>query len=389
MRIVVAHDAIDTDGGVETYLLAVLTELRRRGHQVALAFCQGGKGTSLLPSSAHTTFDIGANGIDAALAAIAGWQPDVCYSHNMGPLDVDRALLGRFPVVKMLHGFFGTCISGLKMHAWPAAVACQRAFGPACLALYVPRRCGQLTPSALVRGYAWASDQRSLFSRYASIVVASRYMGEELKRNGVAGGRVNVVPLFSTVASAAAAVDGEPDTLLFAGRMTQLKGGHVLIAAAARAARTLERPVRLIMAGDGPQREEWRRLAASLRVPAEMTGWVSFADRPSVYARGVAIVVPSLWPEPFGLVGLDAAALGRPAIAFDVGGIGEWLTDGANGRLVDAGSGEQGLADAIVALLATPAERGRMAVSALATASRMTVAAHVESLERVLLGAAA
>ena len=120
-----------------------------------------------------------------------------------------------------------------------------------------------------------------------------------------------------------------------------------------------------------------------------MTGWVSFEDRPRVYARGLAIVVPSLWPEPFGLVGLDAAALGRPAIAFDVGGIREWLTDGANGRLVEAAAGEQGLADAIVALLTKPEARARMAAQAVATASRMTVAAHVESLERVLLGAAA
>ena len=61
-------------------------------------------------------------------------------------------------------------------------------------------------------------------------------------------------------------------------------------------------------------------------------------------AGAVLVAVPSLWPEPFGLVGLDAAALGRPAIAFDVGGIGEWLTDGVNGKLVEPAAGEEGLA---------------------------------------------
>ena len=64
----------------------------------------------------------------------------------------------------------------------------------------------------------------------------------------------------------AIAASGEPDTVLFAGRMTTLKGGHVLIAAAARATRLLGRPVRLIMAGEGPQKDAWRSLATSLGV---------------------------------------------------------------------------------------------------------------------------
>ena len=389
MKILFAHDSIDTDGGVETYLLSVITELRRRGHQVALAYCRGPARPTLLASSAHVTFNTAEQGLDRAMDEIDRWQPDVCYSHNMGPLDVDRALAGKWPVVKMLHGFFGTCVSGLKMHAWPSPQACHRTCGPACLALYVPRRCGQLSPGALVRGYAWARNQRSLFARYAAVVVASRYMGEEVSNHGVARDRISVLPLFSTLTNAVGNVDGEADTLLFAGRMTTLKGGHVLIAAASRAARALGRPVRLIMAGDGPQREEWRRLAASAGVPLEMPGWVSFADRARVYSRAVAVVVPSLWPEPFGLIGLDAATLGRPAIAFNVGGIGEWLTNDCNGRLVDPSTGERGLADAIVAMLTHTDVRARMADEAMATAARMTIASHVESLERVLHEAAA
>ena len=59
-------------------------------------------------------------------------------------------------------------------------------------------------------------------------------------------------------------------------------------------------------------------------------------------------------PSPSGLVGLDAASLGRPAVAFDVGGIRDWLTDGSNGRLIDARAGEDGLARAITAFLQDP-----------------------------------
>ena len=171
-------------------------------------------------------------------------------------------------------------------------------------------------------------------------------MGTEVSRHGVAANRIDVLPLFSTVPDSPADGAGEADTLLFAGRMTPLKGGQVLIAAAARAARALGRPVRADHGGRRARARGVARLARSLHVPVEMTGWIEVADRARVYSRGVALVVPSLWPEPFGLVGLDAAALGRPAIAFDVGGIGEWLTDGANGMLVDPARGEAGLAAA-------------------------------------------
>jgi glycosyltransferase involved in cell wall biosynthesis len=166
--------------------------------------------------------------------------------------------------------------------------------------------------------------------------------------------------------------------------MTTLKGGHVLIAAAARASSLLARPVRVLMAGDGPQKEDWRQLASSLNVDAEFTAWIRGEDRARVYGRAALVAVPSLWPEPFGLIGLDAAALGKPAVAFNVGGIGEWLTDGANGLLVEPAAGERGLAEAIVRLLRAPEERARMACESLRIAGRMSAATHVDRLEELL-----
>ncbi len=167
MRIVVAHESVGTEGGVETYLQSVIRALGDRGHQVALLYHRRSEAATPLRSSAHLAVGVEERGMDAALDELRQWRPDAAFSHNMGPLDVDRQLLARWPVVKMLHGYFGTCVSGLKMHAFPAAQVCGRTFGPACLALYVPRRCGQLAPGAMVQGYRWASRQRELFPRYS------------------------------------------------------------------------------------------------------------------------------------------------------------------------------------------------------------------------------
>jgi len=93
--------------------------------------------------------------------------------------------------------------------------------------------------------------------------------------------------------------------------------------------------------------------------------------------------VPSLWPEPFGLVGLEAAALGTPAVAFDVGGISEWLTDDVNGRLVAPSLSAAGLGEAIADVLGDPGLRSRFGAGARAAAARLSVGAHLSSLMAV------
>ncbi|MBN1551766.1 glycosyltransferase family 4 protein, partial [bacterium] len=49
---------------------------------------------------------------------------------------------------------------------------------------------------------------------------------------------------------------------------------------------------------------------------------------------------PSIYPEPFGIVGLEAMAAGRPVVAFDVGGVREWLKTGINGYCAPRGNTE-------------------------------------------------
>jgi glycosyltransferase involved in cell wall biosynthesis len=92
-----------------------------------------------------------------------------------------------------------------------------------------------------------------------------------------------------------------------------------------------------------------------------------------------------VWPEPFGLVGLEAGSQGVPAIAFDVGGIGEWLKDGDNGRLVPGNPPRsRELGDALVWAAEHPADLAAMRPRALAAARRMSLDAHLARLEEVL-----
>lgn len=383
MRILLANESRAGAGGVETYLSATADALRGRGHEIALLFANRAAETGATVIAAQDSWSVADTGLPAALERVRSWRPDVSFTHNMRDLAIDEALLREGPVVKMMHGYFGTCVSGQKAFLAPDPVACTRICGPACLLHYLPRRCGRRQPLEAVRNYQWAARQRALFPQYRSMVVASEHMRGEFMTHGVAAERVHAIPLF--VADAMRDASAEPSIdVLFLGRMTALKGPSRLLDALKRTARVLGRRMSVVMAGEGPLREALRDAAAETPgLDATFPGWVGPRARAELFGRAALLAVPSVWPEPFGLVGLEAAAFGVPAVAFDVGGIREWLTDDVNGRLIRAND-TAAMSDAITALLRDPLARGRLGAGAHAAYARFTPEAHLSQLEAVL-----
>ena len=385
MRILLANDGFGDAGGVQNYLDAVAAGLATRRHTLAILH----RDAAPAPFAAAATralpqFSIAAEGIEPTLARVARWAPDLCFSHNMNVLDLDRALIARWPVIKFMHGYFGTCIGGQKRHGFPVARPCDRRFGVACLALYGPRHCGELKLEPFVRHYQWAREQHDLLTRYRTIVVASEHMKREFVRNGVDPSRIQVNPLFPTHDFVGSDVDAANDCVAFVGRMTVLKGGDLLVDAIAQASARLGRTIRLLLVGDGPQREVWERRASDRGVPCTAVGWLNGDERWTALRQATLLALPSSWPEPFGLVGLEAAALGIPAVAFDVGGVREWLRPGINGYLAPGDPPRaSGLADALVEALSNRDELNAMGSRAAGVAREMSLGCHLDRLEAI------
>jgi glycosyltransferase involved in cell wall biosynthesis len=386
MRILVSNDGLSDVGGVQAYLNSVIPALEARGHSIAIAYCSdSGSGEAAGVSLRLQRFRFAGQPSDGVFNDVRHWAPDVCFAHNMHDLDVEAGLGRIAPIVKFMHGYFGTCVSGQKMHAFPSATVCDRRFGLSCAALFFPRRCGQASPSALVGGWRWAVRQQSQFDLYAAIVVASDHMKREFTRHGCEPSRVHTNELFPTnVGDPRPSPVPADSNIVFMGRMTTLKGGDLLIRATHRAAGRLGQKISIKMIGDGPKRTEWEALARRLDVPSTFTGWMNGDDRWAHVRRASVVALPSLWPEPFGLVGLEAGALGVPAVAVAAGGINQWLADGVNGVAVPLPADERTFGDALAAVLGDRSRLATLRTGAHQVAQRKTVAAHVERLDAVL-----
>ena len=93
--------------------------------------------------------------------------------------------------------------------------------------------------------------------------------------------------------------------------MDFLKGGHLLLEALPRVVASVDRPLRITFAGDGVERSDWERQARRVKDQAqgleiEFVGWLEGCKREALLADSDLLIMPSQWPEPFGLSGLEA-----------------------------------------------------------------------------------
>lgn len=243
----------------------------------------------------------------------------------------------------------------------------------------------------MARDYARQRARQRLHQRYRAIVVASRYMAAFFEGNNYRG-RVRVLPppIAPPVATSPRPM-GTPLRVVYAGRLESLKGVQLLPEAVCLAYQRLRRPLELCIAGDGPLRPMLERQcgrSSGEGVKIVLPGWQGRSDRDVLLGAADVLAVPSLWPEPFGLSGLEAARFGVPAVAFASGGIAEWLHDGVNGLVAHERSGAA-LADSIATLLGDGDLYRRLSAGALEAARTASPGIHVSELERLFAEIAA
>lgn len=389
MRIVITNWTKRLAGGVESYLDVLIPALSAHGHQVAFCYEMDApldRGQITLPEEV-ASWCVKDLGVDRALTVVRDWRPELIFAHRLFDAKLETGMLTIAPAVFFSHDYKGTCISGEKSFKTPTVKPCSRKFGWPCLLHYYPRRCGGLNPLTMLHDYQHQSKRQDLLRRYKAIVTSSMHMQAELSKHEL-NSQCVYLPVKNGLPPTQTHMTSDRQ-LLFLGRMDFHKGGQVLIEALPEVCASLKKHVQVTFAGDGPERERWQRQAARVQaeienLKIEFVGWQDEAARDSLLQNCDLLVVPSLWPEPFGLVGLEAGLRGVPVAAFSTGGIGEWLKDGVNGYLAPGDKPDAHLlAKAIVDCLHDPLIHQRLKDGASQLAQRFNVENHLTALLKV------
>ena len=400
MRIAIINWNRRKIAGAETYLNSVIPELHHRGHQIAFLSESDepvDREQIELPDQVPH-WCVSEIGCRSALTALEAWKPDVIYAHGLTDPSFEAATIQVAPSIFFAHNYYGTCISGSKTFSSPTVRPCDRRFGRRCLLQFYPRRCGGLSPFTMWQQYQTQSKRLELLHQYKAIIVFSEHMRNEYRKYGLSAelayDSLELGPpendKFLTIEETSPFGDQHEATaawrLLFLGRMETLKGGQLLLSALSELNGKIDRTLQVTFAGDGPDRAAWERDAQSLQSRAlniEFTGWLKQDDVDRLLADSDLLVLPSVWPEPFGLAVMEAGQRGIPVAAFAVGGIPHWLIDGVNGHLAPGDPpSAPGLAEAISKCLSDPGHYRQLRARAVEVASRFKLEGHLKILEK-------
>lgn len=313
MRILLLTDRLDARGGAIAYWTELLTALSER-HDVQVAAGQGSP--ERLPRWPEGVPAIRVRALAEAGAGegdLAGLEPlfsraDVIHVQNlMSPRALQLAVdTGKAIVTVQDHRLF--CPGPGR--TLPDGSRCTAPFQRADCAACLPEddyRQRMLTLTAA----------RLEATRGARITVLSSYMAEELALVGLRGARVLPPPVRPGPPRSAPG-----SGFLLAGRLVSHKGVDLGVEAWRRAG--VSAPLRLAGAG---------RLAEAPGV--QCLGWLDPSALRAELRAARALLFPTRWQEPLGMLGLEALAEGTPVVAMDVGGVRDWA--GAGVRLVPPG----------------------------------------------------
>jgi len=262
-------------------------------------------------------------------------KPDLILAHKCeNPLMLQAVVESQIPSIRWMHDHEVYCMRGYKYFPLTRKI-CTKKAGLCCLfpCLAFLKRdrtsCYGFQYESYCRKQAVIHfDQQ--FSRY---IVGSYFMKEELIAQGYYEDNIEVIPYVPECSALFSASKMKRENLLlFIGQIVRGKGLDVLLASL----RDVAAPYRLLVVGTGSYEQECRRLAQKLRIAekVEFVGFLPEQEIVNISARACALVVPSVWPEPFGLVGIECMRFGLPVIGFDSGGIKDWLVNGKNGILI-------------------------------------------------------
>ena len=337
MKILYVHERFGALAGAEANAHITATELGQRGHQLGLLH---GPSTGKNEAAWQATFPfcapLGSGDNAAAVSrAVADFQPDAVYVHKMADLSVIQTLVSSgIPLLRMVHDHDIYCMRSYKYNYFTRKI-CTRVASPYCIfpcLASVVKNSGGGFP---LKGVSYGEKKReiALNRQFDRMVVVTTYMRDELLHHGFDAKRIEIhAPVPRMGDPNLRSNFSDRNLIIYAGQIIRGKGVDVLIEALAQVKTKFE----CVILGDGNHRTFCENLAKKLGLADRIhfKGFIPQEELKGYYRECSVVALSSLWPEPIATIGLEVMRYALPVVAFDAGGIKDWLGDGQNGFLV-------------------------------------------------------
>lgn len=329
MRVLFVNQNKGFLGGVEQYIFDTIKGLNSLGYSCSLIYEKATTNQSKLFSSV-LEMEYQVNGAKD-LNKINFESFDMIYFHKVSNLHIYDNVIESYPSCVMVHDYDYICPRKHKYYAFGNSI-CSRPASPLCVldAGFIERD-ATTRKVKITSPFKFWKNLKTL-KRFRKVVVASHYMKKQLQVNSVRGSVIEVIPPCIKKYSGVEYSDKvEDNNLLYVGQIIKGKGIDLLL----KSIETLDESFTLNIVGTGNYKSELEFLSKKLNIVSRVNfhGYKSGSDLEKLYHEANALIVPSRWAEPFGMVGVEAMAFRTPVIAFDVGGVSDWLKHGVNGYL--------------------------------------------------------
>lgn len=338
MKIVQVSKECSSNGGVGTYVCNLLSAFQSSGHDVSIIHADLNADTTL--SEAHQfyakDFDRYASKADSeestsqVMQILNSIHPDIVHIQGCNNFYLEAEIRKQFHATKTLHAY-DFCPSGNKFHH-ALQKPCLHPTGPLCVPRMIYKRCLlSKRPNVIWNQYVRTVEANQNNFEYKKLIVASEHVKTQAIASAYPVSQIEVIPYFTRIPMNAESSRSE-NKILFVGRIVPEKGLAKLLLAF----KNLHTPAQLIIAGEGSDLVEIKSLSRKLGIQNDVcfTGWANDAQKEELYKSASVVVIPSVWPEPFGIVGIEAMSYAKPVVAFRTGGISEWLDDQKSGFLI-------------------------------------------------------
>jgi glycosyltransferase involved in cell wall biosynthesis len=361
MRVLIINDYGTLHGGAEHTSHALREGLRSRGHDALLL---ASSAASLPIENIADVTCTGSTGVARKLLQVANpsarltlertlrkFRPDIVHL-RMFMTQLSPLILPALRDVPTVHHVVNyDLICPLNVKRLPDGSPCHLKAGIAC------HRTGCLPWMGVARGAVQSWLTNRWLGNVDRIVCNSHWVRRRLEEEGIPVSGV----IWNGIPERPVRTGLAPHPLVVcASRLFPKKGIDVLLRAAARLKE--ETPsLRVLVAGDGPEKAALESLSARLGVQShvQFLGHLKRERLEELFAPAWIQVVPSTWEEPFGLVVAEAQMRGTAAVVSDVGGPMEIIEEGVTGRSFRVGDSDS-LARILGELIADPAGVDRM-----------------------------